>query len=102
MRIKLNNIDNRNRLNHIIHFFDETTLNSKAKPESVKACEIWMKIGGTPPVPIYRDKLRQGVPEGEAGASFIEIYTHVNPKSIQNIKTLFNELDNECIIFIFA
>lgn len=43
------NVDNKNRLDHTIHFFDEATPNSKAKPEGVKACEIWMKIGGTPP-----------------------------------------------------
>lgn len=42
-------VDNKNRLEHIIHFFDESTPKSKAKPEGVRACEIRMKIGGTPP-----------------------------------------------------
>ncbi|MFZ4589448.1 MAG: hypothetical protein ACOYN6_00490 [Ignavibacteria bacterium] len=42
-------VDNKNRLDHTIHFFDEATPKSKAKPEGVRACEIWMKIGGTPP-----------------------------------------------------
>lgn len=42
-------VDNKNRLEHIIHFFDEATPKSKAKPEGVRACEIWIKIGGTPP-----------------------------------------------------
>jgi len=43
-------IDNRKRFEHIIHFFVETTPKSKAKPEGVSACDIRMKIGGTPPV----------------------------------------------------
>lgn len=46
------NIDNRNRLDHIIHYFDEATPNSKAKPDGVRACEIWIKIGGAPPAGI--------------------------------------------------
>ncbi len=43
-------VDNRNRLEHTINFFDEATPNSKAKPTGVRACELWCKIGGTPPV----------------------------------------------------
>ncbi len=42
-------VDNRNRLEHIISFFDEATPNSKAKPAGVRACEIWEKIGGAAP-----------------------------------------------------
>ena len=43
-------VDNKNRLEHTIHFFDESTPKSKAKPDGVRACEIRMKIGGAPPV----------------------------------------------------
>jgi len=43
-------IDNKNRLEQILQFFDESTPNSKAKPLGVRGCEIWTKIGGTPPV----------------------------------------------------
>jgi hypothetical protein len=43
------NVDNRNRLQHVIDFFDETTPNSRAKPFGVRGAEIWLKIGGTPP-----------------------------------------------------
>jgi len=43
-------IDNVNRLEHIVQFFDESTQNSKAKPDGVRACEIWIKVGGTPPL----------------------------------------------------
>lgn len=43
------NVDNRNRLAHTIHFFDESTPNSKAKPFGVRGVEIWEKIGGAPP-----------------------------------------------------
>jgi len=42
-------VNNKNRLDHTIHFFDEATPKSKAKPVGVRACEIWMKIGGAPP-----------------------------------------------------
>ena len=46
----MGNVDNRNRLEHKIQFFDEATPNSKAKPEGVRACEIWHKVDGPPPV----------------------------------------------------
>jgi len=34
---------------HTIHFVDETTPTSKAKPAGVRGAEIWLKIGMTPP-----------------------------------------------------
>ena len=43
-------IDNKQRLQHTIHFFDEGSQKSKAKPEGVRGCEIWCKIGGEPPL----------------------------------------------------
>lgn len=43
-------MENKNRLEQVIHFFDEATPNSKAKPAGVRACELWCKIGGAPPV----------------------------------------------------
>ena len=43
-------VDNSNRLEHKIKFFDEETPNSIKKPEGVRACEIWHKIDGPPPV----------------------------------------------------
>ena len=43
------NVDNRNRLDHIINFFDESTPDSSTKPDEVRGVEIWQKIGGTPP-----------------------------------------------------
>lgn len=43
-------VDNRQRLMHITHYFDETTPNSKARPEGVRGIEFWLKIGGPPPV----------------------------------------------------
>ena len=43
-------VDNKQRLQHIIHFFDEGSQKSKAKPEGVRGCEIWCKIGGTAPL----------------------------------------------------
>jgi len=43
-------IDNKNRLQHTINFFDEGNQKSKAKPAGVRGCEIWCKIGGTPPL----------------------------------------------------
>jgi hypothetical protein len=46
----MGSINNVNRLEHIITFFDESTPNSKAKPFGVMGCEIWQKVGGTPPV----------------------------------------------------
>jgi len=37
------------RLQHTIHFADEATPRSKAKPAGVHGCEIWMKVDGDPP-----------------------------------------------------
>ena len=37
------------RLRHEIRFFDEATPTRKAKPEGVMGCEIWVKVGTTPP-----------------------------------------------------
>ena len=37
------------RLRHEIRFFDEATPTSRAKPDGVMGCEIWVKIGTTPP-----------------------------------------------------
>jgi hypothetical protein len=34
---------------HTIHFADSTTPTSKAKPAGVRGCQIWVKIGTTPP-----------------------------------------------------
>lgn len=42
-------IDNSQRLRHIHHFFDESTPSSKKKPDGVRGCEIWIKIGGPTP-----------------------------------------------------
>ena len=38
------------RLQHSIHYSDQATPNSKAKPDGVHGCEIWMKIDGIAPV----------------------------------------------------
>lgn len=38
------------RLQHGIHYADESTPNRKAKPTGVHGCEIWMKIDGNTPV----------------------------------------------------
>ena len=37
------------RLRHEIRFFDEATPTSRAKPAGVMGCEIWVKVGTTPP-----------------------------------------------------
>ncbi len=42
-------IDFSARLQHTIHFADETSPANKAKPAGVHGCEIWMKVGGEPP-----------------------------------------------------
>ena len=42
-------IDTSQRLRHTINFVDETTPNSRAKPEGVQGCEIWMKVGDPAP-----------------------------------------------------
>lgn len=38
-----------NRLEQTIHFVDSATPNSAAKPAGVRGCQIWIKIGATPP-----------------------------------------------------
>lgn len=42
-------IDNKDRLQQTVHFYDETTPKSKAKPEGVLGCELKLKVGGAPP-----------------------------------------------------
>ena len=42
-------IDTSRRLSHIIDFRDKDRPRSKAKPDGVAGCEIWVKIGGNPP-----------------------------------------------------
>ena len=37
------------RLRHEIRFFDEATPTRRAKPAGVLGCEIWLKVGTTPP-----------------------------------------------------
>jgi hypothetical protein len=37
------------RLRHEIRFVDEATPTRKAKPDGVMGCEIWVKVGTTPP-----------------------------------------------------
>lgn len=37
------------RLQHTVHFVDDASPRSKAKPEGVYGCEIWQKIGGDAP-----------------------------------------------------
>lgn len=43
-------IETSQKLLHIIHFRDEFTPNSKAKPDGVQTAQIWIKIGGAPPI----------------------------------------------------
>ncbi len=38
------------RLQHTIHFVDETTPTRKAKPNGVRGCQIWVFIGDTAPL----------------------------------------------------
>lgn len=44
-------VDTSQRLEHRISFVDETAATSqkRGKPEGVRACQIWVKIGGEPP-----------------------------------------------------
>ncbi|MCC7291931.1 MAG: hypothetical protein IT449_07715 [Phycisphaerales bacterium] len=42
-------IDTRQRLQHTLHFADETTPTSRRKPRGASAVEIWTKTGGPPP-----------------------------------------------------
>lgn len=45
-------IDTSQRLQHTIHFADETTPTSVRKPKGVAAVEIWTKTGGPPPADV--------------------------------------------------
>ncbi|MBC8128643.1 MAG: hypothetical protein H8M99_16010 [Gloeobacteraceae cyanobacterium ES-bin-144] len=45
-------IEQPNRLEHNVHFADATTPTSKAKPAGVRGCQIWVKIGTTPPASV--------------------------------------------------
>lgn len=49
-------IDTSKRLRHIIAFVDEDSPNSRAKPDGVTGCEIWMKVGE--PSPAGPDELK--------------------------------------------
>ena len=44
-------VDTSQRLRHEIRFFDEATPTSRAKPQGMMGCEIWVKVGeqGDPP-----------------------------------------------------
>jgi hypothetical protein len=41
-------VDSGQRLRHTVHFADEATPTSKAKPAGATGCEIWVKIGTAP------------------------------------------------------
>ena len=43
-------VDTSQRLRHVISFVDEQTPGSRAKPAGVMGCEVWVKIGPTPPI----------------------------------------------------
>lgn len=43
-------VDTSQRLRHVISFVDEQTPGSRAKPAGTMGCEIWVKVGPTPPV----------------------------------------------------
>ena len=42
-------VDTSQRLQHSIAFVGEFTPTSRAKPDGVQGCEIWVKIDGPPP-----------------------------------------------------
>ncbi|HEX8069492.1 MAG TPA: hypothetical protein VF546_06050 [Pyrinomonadaceae bacterium] len=42
-------IDTSQSLRHTIRFFDEATPNARRKPDGVRGCEIWVKVGGPAP-----------------------------------------------------
>ena len=42
-------IDTSQRLRHTVNFVDELTPTSRAKPDGVQGCEIWMKVGDPAP-----------------------------------------------------
>jgi len=41
-------VDTGERLRHTIHFRDESSPTSKARPKGARGCEIWVKIGSAP------------------------------------------------------
>jgi hypothetical protein len=43
-------VDTSVRLQHTVHFTDSATPTAKAKPAGVMGCEVWVKVGGPPPV----------------------------------------------------
>jgi hypothetical protein len=43
-------VDTSQRLRHTISFVDELTPSSRAKPDGVSGCEVWVKIGTAAPV----------------------------------------------------
>jgi hypothetical protein len=43
-------IDTSQRLQHTLSFVDELTPTSRAKPDGVSGCEIWVKVDGAAPV----------------------------------------------------
>jgi hypothetical protein len=45
----MGSIDFSTRMQHTISFVDENTPHSKAKPEGVHGCEVWVKVGGEAP-----------------------------------------------------
>jgi hypothetical protein len=45
-------VDTSQRLRHVISFVDEQTPGSRAKPAGVMGCEIWVKVGPTPPLDV--------------------------------------------------
>ena len=49
-------VDTSERLRHTIRFFDELTPQSRAKPDGVMGCEIWVKVGD--PVPVDPGELQ--------------------------------------------
>jgi hypothetical protein len=49
-------VDTSQRLRHTINFVDELTPTSRAKPDGVQGCEIWMKVGD--PAPAGPDDVR--------------------------------------------
>lgn len=49
-------VDTSQRLRHTISFVDELTPTSRAKPDGVRGCEIWVKIGE--PAPAGPDDLK--------------------------------------------
>jgi hypothetical protein len=42
-------VDTAQRLQHTVHFRDQATPDSRAKPAGVRGCEIWVKVGDPAP-----------------------------------------------------